>query len=98
MRRLPPQHVERHLTQLITLAPELTETLLASIDQPLKIQKCPITGRNYLCCDYNRDGDAFRSPWCNIYFPPLENGVLPSFAMRQLELQLNDAFDIYREL
>ena len=30
------------------------------IDQPLSEEKCPKTGRKFLLCDYNRDGDSFR--------------------------------------
>ena len=37
MRRLPPQRVERHLSQLIDLQQDLCEDLLSSVDQPLKI-------------------------------------------------------------
>lgn len=39
MRRLPPHHVERNLSNLIDVVPELCEELLSSVDQPLKIQK-----------------------------------------------------------
>jgi len=60
MRRLPPQHVEENLANLIELVPDLTEDLLSAIDQPLKIQRCKITGKDYLLCDYNRDGDSYR--------------------------------------
>ena len=45
MRRLPPHHVERNLSNLIDIVPDLCEDLLSSVDQPLKIQKdkevCP---------------------------------------------------------
>jgi len=39
MRRLPPHHVERNLSNLIDIVPDLCEDLLSSVDQPLKIQK-----------------------------------------------------------
>jgi len=60
MRRLSPQNVEQNLLKLLDLAPELTEDLLSSIDTPLKVQKCAATGKDYLLCDYNRDGDSYR--------------------------------------
>ena len=60
MRRLPPQQCEKHLTDLIDLAPQLCEDLLSSVDQPLKVAKDKETGREYLLCDYNRDGDSYR--------------------------------------
>jgi capping protein beta len=60
MRRLPPAQVEDNLSGLIDLVPGLTEELLAAVDQPLKIAHDPISKRDYLLCDYNRDGDSFR--------------------------------------
>lgn len=38
------------------------------------------------------------SPWSNKYDPPLSDGAVPSAKLRQLELQANDAFDVYRDL
>lgn len=67
MRRLPPQQIEKNLIDLIDLAPTLCEELLSSVDQPLKIAKDKETGHDYLLCDYNRDGDSYRSPWSNKY-------------------------------
>jgi hypothetical protein len=32
-------------------------------------------GREFLKCEYNRDGEAYRSPWSNRYFP--EDSVSP---------------------
>ncbi|KHJ34953.1 putative f-actin capping protein beta subunit [Erysiphe necator] len=63
LRRLDPKHVTTHLNSLISLVPSLTEDLLSSVDQPLDIATCSKTGREYLLCDYNRDGDSYRSPW-----------------------------------
>lgn len=63
LRRLEPKHVTTHLNSIISLVPSLTEELLASVDQPLAIARCQKTGRDYLLCDYNRDGDSYRSPW-----------------------------------
>lgn len=98
MRRLPPQHIEKNLSQLIDLVPELCEDLLSSVDQPLKIAKCKESGKDYLLCDYNRDGDSYRSPWSNKYDPAMEDGAMPSNTLRNLEVEANKAFDQYREL
>jgi capping protein (actin filament) muscle Z-line, beta len=98
MRRLPPQQIEKNLIDLIDLAPALCEDLLTSVDQPLKIAKDKETGKDYLLCDYNRDGDSYRSPWSNTYDPPLEDGSLPSERLRKLEIEANHAFDQYREM
>ncbi|KAI8055792.1 F-actin-capping protein subunit beta [Syncephalis plumigaleata] len=98
MRRLPPQNTENNLASLVDLAPHLAEELLSTVDQPLRIQRCAKTGRDYLVCDYNRDGDSYRSPWSNEYDPPLADGSLPSSDLRKLEVIANEAFDTYREM
>ncbi|EDQ86776.1 uncharacterized protein MONBRDRAFT_33636 [Monosiga brevicollis MX1] len=98
MRRLPPQKIEENLTGLIDLVPSLCEDLLSSIDQPLKRATDPESGRHYLLCDYNRDGDSYRSPWSNQYYPAMDDGVVPSPELRELEIQANNAFDSYRDL
>ena len=38
------------------------------------MRRCKQTGRDYLLCDYNRDGDSYRSPWSNQFDPPLDEG------------------------
>uniref|UniRef100_A0A8W8KBE2 F-actin-capping protein subunit beta n=1 Tax=Magallana gigas TaxID=29159 RepID=A0A8W8KBE2_MAGGI len=98
MRRLPPQQIEKNLTDLIDLVPTLCEDLLSSVDQPLKIARDKQLGKDYLLCDYNRDGDSYRSPWSNTYDPPLDDGTLPSDRLRKLEIDANTAFDQYREM
>ena len=60
MRRMPPENVESHLEALIDLVPDLTDALLAAVDQPLKVQRCARSGRDFLLCDYNRDADSYR--------------------------------------
>ena len=40
--------------------PSLCEDLLSSVDQPLKIARDKTVGKDYLLCDYNRDGDSYR--------------------------------------
>lgn len=60
MRRLPPAQIEDNLAGLIDLAPDLIEDLLSAVDQPLKIAFDPVSKRDYLLCDYNRDADSYR--------------------------------------
>lgn len=98
MRRLPPSQVEDNLAGLLDLVPALMEDLLSAVDQPLKISHDPASKRDYLLCDYNRDGDSYRSPWSNKYDPPLPDGSVPSEKTRALEVQANEVFDIYRDL
>lgn len=114
MRRLNPKYTQRNLDYIIRLAPDLTEDLLSSVDQPLVVKRCKQSGRDYLLCDYNRDGDSYRSPWSNQFDPPLDEagpggvgaggndgageGAVPGERVRKMEIKANEAFDIYREL
>eukprot|EP01100_Stratorugosa_tubuloviscum_P014679 TRINITY_DN79_c3_g1_i1.p1 TRINITY_DN79_c3_g1~~TRINITY_DN79_c3_g1_i1.p1 ORF type:complete len:269 (+),score=130.62 TRINITY_DN79_c3_g1_i1:136-942(+) len=98
MRRMPPAKIEDNLAGLIDLVPDLTEQLLSAVDQPLKVAHDSSSRRDYLLCDYNRDGDSYRSPWSNRYDPPLPDGNTPSQQLRNLESQANEVFDIYRDL
>ena len=58
------------------------------------------TGRDYLQCDYNRDGDSYRSPWSNVFEPdvPDGEGTYPSDRVRGMETKMNEGVDIYRDL
>ncbi|KAK7033284.1 F-actin-capping protein subunit beta [Favolaschia claudopus] len=98
MRRLPPTRTEENVSALIRICPEYADDLLGSVDQPLKVRTDRATGKDYLACDYNRDGESFRSPWSNEYDPPLDDGTIPTPKLRKLEIAANEAFDTYREM
>lgn len=98
MRRMPPSSIENSLAGLIELVPELTDELLNHVDQPLKVQTDPETNKKYILCDYNRDGDSYRSPWSGKYFPDLPDGFRPSDDLRALEVQANSVLDVYRRM
>lgn len=98
LRRLSPRDTSLNLNRITTLVPDLTEELLASVDQPLDVRRCAKSGRDYLLCDYNRDGDSHRSPWSNEFDPPMKDGIVPSERIRKLEVAANEAFDVYRGL
>ncbi|KAH9949988.1 F-actin capping protein beta subunit [Amylocystis lapponica] len=98
MRRLPPMHVEENVASLVAMCPDYADDLLGSVDQPLKVMTDRATGKEYLACDYNRDGESYRSPWSNEYDPPLDDGTVPSPKLRKLEITANEAFDTYREM
>ena len=97
MRRMPPSSIENSLAGLIELVPELTDELLNHVDQPLKLRTDPSKQQPYILCDYNRDGDSFRSPWSNAYYPAMEDGFMPDARLRALEVEANKIFDIYRK-
>ena len=68
------------------------------------MRRCKKTGRDYLLCDYNRDGDSWRSPWSNEFEPALgedgeeEEGTKPSERVRGMEVRMGEGVDVYREL
>ncbi|KAL4252580.1 F-actin-capping protein subunit beta [Abortiporus biennis] len=98
MRRLPPTNVEDNVSALVAMCPDYADDLLGSVDQPLKVMTDRTTGKEFLACDYNRDGESYRSPWSNEYDPPLDDGTIPSPRLRKLEITANEAFDTYREM
>lgn len=108
LRRLDPKNVPSNLNNIARLQPELAEDLLASIDTPLKTIKCLQSGKSFLCCDYNRNGDSYRSPFTNKFINESKNSIdndddddeapYPSDHLRELEIFANDSFDIYRDL
>lgn len=98
MRRMPPSSIENSLAGLLELTPDLCEDLLTHIDQPLKIEQDSKTGKSFVKCDYNRDGDSYRSPWSNLYHPEVPDGFFPSAKLRTLETEANGLFDIYRKM
>lgn len=98
LRRLQPAQVKNDVDIICSAVPSIAEELLSSIDQPLGIMTCSKTSKDYLTCDYNRDADSYRSPWSNVYNPPLHGGALPSDQLRELELLANDSFNVYREM
>ncbi|SCZ97594.1 BZ3500_MvSof-1268-A1-R1_Chr4-3g07279 [Microbotryum saponariae] len=108
-RRLPPHRIEHNLGLLCDILPDLADDILSSVDQPLKVHvdreskqylvshsQDTRLGRMPEVCDYNRDGES--SPWTNAYDPPLADGTTPSPKLRQLEITMNDSFDVYRDL
>jgi len=97
-RRLPPSNVETDLVNALNLVPDLMDDLLSAVDQPLKVFTCPETNKKFILCDYNRDGDSYRSPWSNKYSPELEDGITPDEDLRKLEISANEVFDKYREV
>ncbi len=71
------------------------------------MRTCAKTKREYLLCDYNRDGDCWRSPWSNEFEGEgsaelngegAEGGARPSERVRRMEVGMGEAVDVYREL
>jgi capping protein beta len=52
-------------------------------------------GKPFIKHEYNRDGESYRSPWSNTYFPPIEGGFYPSSQNLLLEKKANQIFEQY---
>lgn len=97
-RRLPPSQIDTNLSFVSELLDsDTSDELLQTVDTPLKIGTDTEVKKDYLLCDYNRDGDSYRSPYTNKYFPAVDDGVTPSESLRKMEMEANDIFQLYTE-
>lgn len=65
----------------------------------IEIEMDMTTGKNFLKHEYNRDGDSYRSPWSNTYFPASPDATFfPSEQLLQLEQKANEVFSTYVQL
>jgi len=78
MRRLPPTRVEENVAALVGICPDYADDLLGSVDQPLQLRTDRATGREYLACDYNRDGESYRWVWM-LFICKLRPGVITCY-------------------
>eukprot|EP00760_Papus_ankaliazontas_P021108 PhM_4_TR1863/c0_g2_i1/m.6959/K10365/CAPZB; capping protein (actin filament) muscle Z-line, beta len=98
LKMMPPSDLGESLMGICKLSPDIIETLLPEVDQPLKTRRDDAAKKNFVLCDYNRDGDCFRSPWTNKYTPELEDGWVPDARLRAMEEKANTAWEGYRDL
>lgn len=59
-------------------------------------------GIDYLGCEYNKDGDSYRSPWSNKYYPAIDDPSYtpfhPTGNLLEMEVKANDVFARYAKL
>jgi capping protein beta len=98
VRKLPPGKLEQNINAISNLIYEeddLLNAFLQKIENPIVISSDDSLGE-FIKCEYNRDGDSYRSPHSNLYFPEAESGAkFPSPELRELEIKLNKIFSIY---
>ena len=102
MRRMPTQNFSTSLAAVSIIAPDISYDILQDLDEPLRTARDSITGKQFILCDYNRDGDDYRSPHSNKYFDPetgeqSDSDFLPSPELRLIEQDANVIFDTYRD-
>ena len=71
MIRLPPQQIEKNLSDLIDLVPDLCEDLLSSVDQPLKIARDKQVAKVFTVVNVYSSGFIAVEILSNAPFPPL---------------------------
>lgn len=103
-RKLPPQSIPANIAGILTLIEEedTQDEVAQRIDQPLEYGDDTETNLKFLKCEYNRDGDSWRSPFSNQYFPPLdaevEDAYFPSGQLLELEKGTNKVLSEYTSL
>jgi capping protein beta len=98
---LSPNNAEYNFNAISSLIYEDDEnlsTFTQKVEVPTTICTEDIQG-DFLCCEFNRDGDSHRSPFTNKYFPKPEEDdgemkQIPS-ELRVLEEKLNKIFKSY---
>ncbi|KAH0786578.1 F-actin-capping protein subunit beta [Histomonas meleagridis] len=98
LRHVQPKDIERKMKQVCSLNPELIDDLFSTVDIPLQIETDPVSHRQFIKCDYNRDCDSFRSPFSNQYIPPLPDGIVPPPNLRKIEEMAQNGFEAYKKL
>lgn len=98
IRRLPISKAEENIAALIELCPELEDELYSRVDIPLELETDTEKGEKFIKSEHNRDGDSYRSPYTNKYFPEEEGLQIPSPQARELEVKGNALFNEYKKL
>ena len=100
MRRMPPAFTEKSLAGLSKLIDdeEVLDQAYQRVDKPLTAGQCTSTGKDFILCEFNKDGESYRSPHSNLYQPPLAEGVVLSDTLRRLEVKANEIFSDYKKL
>ena len=69
MRRLPPTKIEENVEALVQISPDYADDLSGNVDQPLKLRVDKATGKEYLACVYNQDGESYRCAFSHSLTP-----------------------------
>ena len=95
-RKLPPYQIPKNIAALsqIVQDDEQQDEMIQRIDQPLETIEDTTKGGLFLKWEYNRDGDCWRSPYSNEYFPQpheedMSEAFYPSGSLKEMESQAN---------
>jgi capping protein beta len=97
IKKLPINQLDENIVAISNLIYEeddLLNEFLQKVDNRTEISTEDSTG-DFIKCEQNREGDSYRSPNSNKYFPAMEGGRYPSQELRNLEVKLNKIFAHY---
>jgi len=66
---------------------------MSRLDCRLQVLSDELTGKLFLASDFNRIGQSYRSPWCNVYLPnphEAEEMYFPPDELRRIEQAFNE--------
>lgn len=107
MRRMPPSEIPKNIAAVTELIQdeEIKDDVLIKTDQPIQVGQDEKEGKPFLLCEYNKDGDSYRSPWTNQYFPPLDlagdedyQPMYPTAELLSMEQKANEVLQRYAKL
>lgn len=94
---LPVNQIDKNIdgiSSLIYSNDDLLNEFVQKVDNRTSICNDDPDGP-FIKCEQNRDGDSYRSPHSNKYYPNISNGSYPSKELRKLEEKLNTIFKLY---
>ena len=94
---MPIVNIDKNIDGISTVIydnDDLLNEFLQKVDNRIDVCNDDAKGP-FLKCEQNRDGDSYRSPWSNQYFPPTQDAKYPSKELRTLEEKLNTMFKYY---
>jgi capping protein beta len=95
LKKLPVAKFDDTITALSNIIydeDKLLNEFLQKCDNRIEIQN----GEDeFIKSEYNRDGDSYRSPNTNKYYPPSSDATYPSTEYREFEIKLNTIFNLY---
>ena len=96
---LPTNKIPEFLNNIVSdfITQEGKKELHKIIASPLCINTSDSIGP-FITSEFNHDGDSYRSPWSNEYFPTTEGHKLLPNELRELEVRLNKLVKLYTTL
>ena len=100
IRIFPPDKLPLLKEKILSLDNEkndLIKDVFKNVPILLKVNNSDPLGP-FIECDINKDGDSYRSPWSNQYFPNIESNKFLPNELRQLEEKLNTFIKLYTKM